>query len=193
MYSKNFTYTGRVTITFSPLEKIKEIILHANILEVQEVDLKITIFSSLNTSKGLLNEVDSKNEKVSSKNKRSVLEQDYDEDINETSSKIIPVNLTSIKNEDLSANTPEVTPTQLPQTKTESIRMMQTIKTESLEISNKIFNESNSRFIIKLKDYITPYKNYTLDIIFSGFLSNNFKGFYKTAYLDEQGKIQYNK
>lgn len=63
-------------------------------------------------------------------------------------------------------------------------------ETMSLPIQEIKRDQENYRLFIKMKNRLEKGKSYTIDIEFSGEISNNLKGLYKTSYIDPEGNTK---
>lgn len=204
--SDNFTFTGSVEIKIQCNIQTKQIVLHANELDIKDESVSVI------TTKTLAKRASPENteDKGIDTNSSTALPpaekittvagvtplNTTKQAVNQTSAPEISVSSTTPKNfnfSEESTHKPNVTlattvaytetPKSLASTST-------TLKIEELQVKKTEINKRNFKYTIKLSEPISPGTNYTIRIQFSGKIDRNLKGLYRTSYKDQTGNTR---
>ncbi|CAG9795016.1 unnamed protein product [Diatraea saccharalis] len=188
---ENSNFTGEVYITIRASQPVKEIILHSKDL-------------SINSNARLTEQIYERVETFHSKSKREV---NLSNETMPTENNILNVTSTML-NENTTTNTQVTITTTAPSTDMGSQNISETtaqpmtetaipsIDTQVTHSSVRnikilsITEASGDRLILKLESALSTNVDYTLQITFSGQISNSLTGFYKSSYTDSQQMVK---
>jgi hypothetical protein len=193
---ENSNFTGEVYITIRTNKPVKEIVLHAKDLNVSN-DTKLTeqIYERVETlHTKTKREINTENETVPQENeigngtKPSLNKNETSDAVITTDASVTQENSTnsttvSLGNETITESTVDTTV----QTTAEPSQPADTQVTHSSVRNIKIISQAEAtgdRLILRLASSLSPDVDYTLQLSFSGRISNSLTGFYKSTYVN---------